>query len=85
MQRAKFSPCSKEVKARFNFSYLQELKGHLKGKVMLHLQFADSLSVNIGQCRKKRSWASTFGMIRCGHCDGSPDCGFSVLSILLSS
>lgn len=85
MQEAKFSPCSKEVKARVNSSPLQELKGHMKGKVMFHLLFADSLSVNIGQCRKKRSWASTFGLIRYGHCDGSPNCGFSVLSILLSS
>lgn len=58
MQRAKFSPCSKEVKAGLNFSSLQELKGLMKGKVMLHLLIADSLSVNIGQCRKKRSWAS---------------------------
>lgn len=85
MQRAKFSPCSKELKTGLNFSPLKELKGHVKGKGMLHLLFADTLSVNIEQCRKKRSWASTFGLIRYGHCDGSPNRGFSVLSVLLSS
>jgi len=42
MRRARFSPCGKEVKARVNLSPLQQLKGHSKGKVMLHLLFAES-------------------------------------------
>lgn len=85
MQRAKFSPCGKEMKATVNLFPLQKLKGHLTGKVMLHLLFAEYLSVNIGHCRKKRSWACTVGLIRYSHSASSLNCGFSVLSIFLSS
>lgn len=83
MRRDKFSPCVKEVKARVNLSLLQKLKGHTRGKVTLHLLFGDSLSVNIGHCRETRSWA--FGLMQYGHSYSSSNCGFSVLSICLSS
>lgn len=73
MQRAKFSPCGKEVKARVNLSPLQKLKGHQRGKVMLHLLVSDSLSLNIGHRRKTRSWISTFGLFRYGHSYSSPN------------